>query len=97
MSTIRKTTKKVTKEAMAKKIFADLLNELTIEQKNEFWIFLGRIACGEIKNFYSTRIYKKLTKDANNDQRAVIAYICKKTSELKVFEDMTDLLFAKEK
>ena len=93
MSTIKKTTKKVTKEAMAKKLY----NDLTIDQKNELWALLGRIACGEVRNFYSTKVYKNLSKAVDEEKRAVIEYICRKVNKLEIFDDMTDLVFTKEK
>ena len=94
MKTIGKTTKsKMTKEAQARKIF----DNFTIEQKNELYLFLGRIAVGDIKNFYSTRFYKTLAKELSFNERAVVAYICRKVGQIKMFENMDELVLAEGK
>ena len=92
MKTISKKTSKITKEAMAKKLY----NDLTLEQKNALWGLIGKVACGEVKNFYSTKTYKTLAKGIDENQRIVISYICKKVGLLNVFGDMEDLVLAKE-
>ena len=91
--TIKKSTTKITKEAMAKKLY----EALNGEQKNELYMLLGKIACGEVKNFYSTKSYKWLCKELNENQRIIISYICKKVSMLNTFENMDDLVLAEEK
>lgn len=92
MATIRKRTTKVTKEAMAKKIY----KSLTSEQQEQLYILLGKITCGEVKNFYSTKIFKVLTKDLTNNQKAVVTYICRKNSLVDVFENMEELVLSEE-
>lgn len=90
---IGKRTTKVTKEARAKKIY----DALTIEQKNDLYMLLGKIACGEIKNFYSTKVYKEMIKDFGHNQRAVLTYICRKQGQLNIFENMEELVLIEEK
>ncbi len=92
MKTIGKRTTKMTKEARAKKLFS----ELTLEQKNELYFLLGKIICGEVKNFYATKVFRMLTKDLAYNQKAIIAYICRKTNKIKMFEDMDELVLAEE-
>ncbi len=93
MKTIgKKRPAKVTKEATAKKLY----ESLTIEQKNELYSLLGKIACGEVKNFYSTRAFKSITKDMKGDVRNLVSYICRKVSLLNVFENMEDLTLTEE-
>lgn len=89
---IRKTTSKVTKEAIAKKLY----ESLTLDQKNDLYILVGKIACGEVKNFYSTKLFMNLTKDLNKNQRSVVSYICRKHSAVKVFDNVEDLVLAEE-
>lgn len=93
MRTIGKSTKKVTKEAMARKVYQNF----TDEQKADYWTLLGKIACGEVKNFHSTKVFKELTKDLGKDQKSVITYVCKKVDKLKPFENMDDLVLTEGK
>ncbi len=90
--TIGKRTTKVTKEAQAKKLY----QEMTIEQKNELYMMLGKIVCGEIRNFYSTKVYKTFSKDLTKNQMMVLTYICRKTGCMNVFENMEELNFTEE-
>lgn len=93
MPKIGKRTNKVTKEAQAKRLY----ESLTDEQKNRLYFLLGKIACREIKNYYSTKVYKELVKDVTNNQRAVITYICKRVADNDVFENMEKLALIEEK
>jgi len=93
MKTIGKRTSKITKEAKARKLYSDL----TIEQKNELYSLLGKISCGEVRNFYSTKIFKNLTKDMDENHKAVMSYICRKVNTIKVFENVDDLILPEEK
>lgn len=86
--TIGKRTFKLTKEARAKKIYKDL----TDEQKEALYLLVGKIGCGEIKNFYSTRIYKNLVKELSFNQKVIVTYICRKVALVKIFENMDDVI-----
>lgn len=90
---IGKRTTKVTKEAQARKIYESLSDE----QKECLYFLLGKIACKEVKNFYSTKVYKNLVKDLDHNQRAVVAYICKELYDLNIFGDMEKLNLIEEK
>ena len=92
MKAIGKRTTKVTKEANVKKIYTDL----TEEQKAVVRDLVGKIICGEVKNFYSTKMYKTLSKELKDNQRIVVSYICKKASLVDVFENVEDLTLTKE-
>ena len=87
MAKIGKRTLKITKEQKAKLIF----DTLTAEQKEILYLLIGMIACGEVKNYYATGMYKSISKDFTNDQRAVVTYICKKVGIVKAFENMEEL------
>lgn len=93
MATIKKRTTKVTKEALAKKIFKNMI----LDKKEAFRELLGKILLGEVKNFYSTKIYKTLIKDLTENERAVVTYICVNVSKKEdVFENMEDLTLTEE-
>lgn len=87
MNKIGKRTNKMTKEAKAKKIF----DGLSDEKREALYVLIGKIACGEIKNFYATKVFKTMAKDFTTDERAVVTYICSKVGRKGLFEDMDEL------
>lgn len=92
MATIGKRTMKLSDEKKAKQLY----DELSEEKKADLHTLIGRIVCGQYRNFYSTRLYKNITNSLDKNHRAIVTYICMKVSKAYVFEDVQDLKLFKE-
>ena len=92
MATIKKRTNKVTIERQA----LDLYKDLTEDQKKDLHLLLGKIICGETKNFHTTKVYKTLKSSLDANHGTVVTYICVKASKAYAFENMEDLTLNKE-
>lgn len=73
------------------------IENLPLEEKEALYLLLGRIVCRDVKNFYSTKIFKKLTEPYDRNGKAIFTYICQKADKLKVFDNMDDLTLTEEK